>query len=71
MFRRRVKEAIFIKANNPDLNQNVGKFDLPPIYDQLLTGGGRDKLVIKKNVKDAIPKTRIKAIGSHYQIISE
>ena len=70
MFRRRVKEAIFIKANNPDLNQNVGKFDLPPIYDQILAGGGRDKLVIKKNVKDAIPKTRIKAIGSQYQIIS-
>ena len=70
-FKRRVKEAIFIKANNPDLNQNVGKFDLPPIYDQLLTGGGRDKLVVKTNVKDAIPKTRIKAIGSQFQIITD
>ncbi len=73
-FRRRVKEAIYIKANNPDLNQNVGKYNLPPIYDQLLTGGGgQDKLIIKKHVKDAIPKIRLKkvAINKQYQIIRE
>ena len=46
-FRRRVKESIYIKVNEPELNQNVGKYNLPPIYDQLLTGGGQDKLVIK------------------------
>ena len=27
---------------------------------------GRNKLVVKRNVKDAIPKTRIKAIGSQF-----
>ena len=47
-FKRRVKEAIFIKANNPDLTQNVRKFDLPPIYDQLLTGGGATNLLSKE-----------------------
>ncbi len=41
-FKRRVKEAIFIKTNNPYLNQNVGKYNFPPIYDQLLAkAGGR------------------------------
>ncbi len=71
-FNRKVKEAIYIKTNNPVLNQNVGKFNLPRIYDQLLTGGGQDKLVIHSNVKDAIPKMRIKrnAINS-YQIIRD
>ena len=37
----------------------------------LYIGGGRDKLFIKKNVKDAIPKTRIRAIGSQYEIITD
>ncbi len=55
-FKRKVKEAIYIKTNDPELNQNVGKFNLPLIYDQLRTGGGQDKLVIHSNVKDAIPK---------------
>lgn len=66
-FKRRVKEAIYIKTNNPVLNQNVGKFNLPPIYDQLLTGGGQDKLVIKNNVKDAVPKIRIKRNANNTQ----
>ncbi len=71
-FRGQVKEAIFIKTNNPELNQNIGKFDLPPIYDQLLTGGGHEKLVIKTKVKEAIPKLKLKAINaSQYQIIRE
>ncbi len=57
-FKRRVKEAIYIKVNNPPLNQNVGKFNLPPIYDQLLDKkGAGGKLLISKTVKDATPKS--------------
>ena len=72
-FKRKVKEAIFIKVNNPSLNQNVGKFNLPPIYDQLLTGGGQDKLFIHSNVKDAIPKIRLKknATDTQYEIVRD
>ena len=73
-FKRRVKEAIFIKTNNPELNQNIGKYNLPPIYDQLLTrGGGQDKLFIQKQVKKTIPKLKIRkdAIGKHYHIVRD
>ncbi len=42
----KVKEAVFIKVNNPPLNQNIGQFNLPPIYDQLLISGwGGGKLL--------------------------
>ncbi len=52
-FKRRVKEAIYIKVNNPPLNQNVGKFNLPPIYNQLLEDkGAGGKLLISKTVKN-------------------
>ncbi len=47
-FKRKVKEAVYIKVNNPPLNQNIGQFNLPPIYDQLLVGGGGDKLLFSK-----------------------
>ena len=39
-FRRIVKEAGFIKVNNPPLNQNIGQFNLPHIYNQVVNGGG-------------------------------
>ena len=45
-FKRKVKEALFIKVNNPSLNQNIGKFNIPPIYDQLLKDGGGGKLLL-------------------------
>ena len=35
-FLRTIKEAIYIRANNPSLNRNVGKFHLPPIWDEVL-----------------------------------
>ena len=33
---RTIKEALYIRANNPSLNRNVGKFRLPHIWDKLL-----------------------------------
>ena len=33
---RTIKEAIYIRANNPSLNRNVGKFPLPHIWDEVL-----------------------------------
>ena len=33
---RTIKEAIYIRANNPSLNRNVGKFHLPHIWDEVL-----------------------------------
>ena len=33
---RNIKEAIFIRINDPSLNRNVGKFQLPYIWDEVL-----------------------------------
>ena len=33
---RTVKESIYIRVNNPTLNRNIGKFNLPHIWDNLL-----------------------------------
>ena len=33
---RYIKESIFIRVNNPSLNNNVGKFNLPHIWDRVL-----------------------------------
>ena len=33
---RYIKESIFIRVNNPTLNNNVGKFNLPHIWDRVL-----------------------------------
>ena len=33
---RYIKESIFIRVNNPTLNNNVGKFNLPQIWDRVL-----------------------------------
>ena len=34
--KRAIKEAIFIRVNNPSLNRNVGKYHLPHIWDEVL-----------------------------------
>ena len=31
-----IKESIFIRVNNPTLNRNIGKFNLPHIWDRVL-----------------------------------
>ena len=33
---RYIKESIFIRVNNPTLNNNVGKFNLPHLWDRVL-----------------------------------
>ena len=35
-FARNIKESIFIRVNNPTLNNNIGKFNLPNIWDRVL-----------------------------------
>ena len=33
---RNIKESIYIRVNNPTLNNNIGKFNLPHIWDRVL-----------------------------------
>ena len=33
---RTIREAIYIRVNNPTLNRNVGKYNLPHIWDKVL-----------------------------------
>ena len=33
---RAIKEAICIRVNNPSLNRNIGKYNLPHIWDEVL-----------------------------------
>ena len=33
---RNIQESIFIRVNNPTLNNNIGKFNLPHIWDRVL-----------------------------------
>ena len=35
---RTIKESIFIRVNNPTLNQNIGKYNLSHILDRVLLG---------------------------------
>ena len=34
--KRAIKEAMYIRANDPSLNRNVGKYHLPHIWDEVL-----------------------------------
>ena len=34
--KRKLLEAMYIRANDPDLNRNVGKIEIPRVYDKLL-----------------------------------
>ena len=33
---RTIKEAMYIRVNNPALNRNIGKYNLPHIWDRVL-----------------------------------
>ena len=34
--KRAIKEALYIRKNNPSLNKNIGKYHLPHIWDEVL-----------------------------------
>ena len=37
-FSRQIKESLFIQANSPVLNRNIGKHELPAVYNSLIAG---------------------------------
>ena len=41
---RWIKEALFIRVNNPCLNKNIGKYHLPHIWDEVLHNTSELKL---------------------------
>ena len=41
---RAIKEAIYIRVNNPSLNRNIGKYHLPHIWDEVLNNIPKLKL---------------------------
>ena len=42
--KRAIKEALFIRVNNPSLNRNIGTFHLPHIWDKVLFNTSELKL---------------------------
>ena len=44
---RTIKEALYIRVNNPSLNKNIGKYHLPNIWDEVLVNTSELKLKIK------------------------
>ena len=41
---RAIKEALYIRVNNPSLNRNIGKYHLPHIWDEVLHNTSELKL---------------------------
>ena len=41
---RTIKEALYIRVNNPSLNKNIGKYHLPHIWDVVLCNSPELKL---------------------------
>ena len=41
---RWIKEALYIRVNNPSLNKNIGKYHLPHIWDKVLHNTSELKL---------------------------
>ena len=41
---RTIKEALYIRVNNPSLNKNIGKYHLPHIWDEVLCNSTELKL---------------------------
>ena len=33
---RTIKEALYIRVNDPSLNRNIGKYHLPHVWDEVL-----------------------------------
>ena len=51
--RRAIKEALYIRVNNPSLNRNIGKYHLPHIWDEVLLN---------------IPELKIRSLTHGYNI---
>ena len=34
---RTIQETMFIRVNNPTLNKNIGKYNVPHIWDRILS----------------------------------
>ena len=41
---RAIKEALYIRVNNPSLNRTIGKYHLPHIWDEVLLNTSELKL---------------------------
>ena len=41
---RAIKEALYIRVNNPSPNRNIGKYHLPHIWDEVLFNTSEHKL---------------------------
>ena len=41
---RAIKEALYIRVNNPSPNRNIGKYHLPHIWDEVLLNTSELKL---------------------------
>ena len=41
---RTIKEALYMRVNNPSLNRNIGKYHLPHIWDEVLYNTSELKL---------------------------
>ena len=46
---RNIKESIFMRVNNPTLNRNIGKVNLPHIWDRVLLNS--PGLTLKRHVQ--------------------
>ncbi len=40
VIKKRIIESLYIKINDPELNRNVGKMDIPEVYDNVLREKG-------------------------------
>ena len=63
---RNIKESIFIRVNNPTLNRNIGKFNLPLIWDMVLLN--THGLNLKRQVH-AVGHVNFNNFNTTYQII--
>ena len=73
-----IKEAIYIRVNNPSLNRNIGKYHLPHIWDEVLFNiseliNKKDKTIDRVAIPSAtkaITSAIIKTIPSYMAIPS-
>ena len=54
---RTIKEAMLIRVNDPSLNRNIGKFQLPHIWDEVLVKSPELKITNKYLNRNKSPIT--------------